>query len=150
MDKCKNYIKARLEYDPSHILYLADCDEVCPISHLDKIYANAKAAMQEARSNVKFGVMIFNPEYEAFFLVSASNIDGCKECPLEIVNIEERRDAKHVFEKMIGHSYKETEHQKFYTKFVDEASIRQLRCGQHFFKLIDWVKNSNEQFYCDL
>lgn len=149
-DKAKNYIKSRLEYSPSHILYLADCDEHCPLDKLQTIYDNAKEAMSDSSSDVKFGVVIFNPEYEAIFLTSHENIKNCAPCPIEYSDIESLRDSKHIFERMIGHSYKETEHQKLYTKYVSAESLSHLRCGQHLLRLIEWIASSDEQFYCDL
>jgi len=148
VEKAKRWIKAQLVYEPECLLFIADCDDDCIAESLGAIYENGISAIEESGSSTRFAVVIFNPEFEVLFLASSGNIPDCGECPIPIETVEQRRDAKSVFSKMIGRPYKETLDQKKYTKYVDREALSKFSSGEHFLRVVDWIVNSDEQFYC--
>lgn len=121
------------------ILILLDADDDCPAQLGPDIARRA----QQAAGHSRISVVLAKREYEAWFLASASSLDGKRgfvfEAPLSL-DPETPRNAKGwLGERMAGGKYREVTDQPAFTAAMDLAAARER--SRSFLKLCrDWIK----------
>lgn len=102
--------------EPGWILILLDADDDCPKNFGAEILAKA----QRVLPNRKISVVLANREYEAWFIASASTLDGKRGfvTPEKVPDAESIRGAKQWLSKQI--------HQGAYHEVVDQPAFSAL------------------------
>jgi hypothetical protein len=129
--------------DSGWILILLDADDDCPADLGVQIVDRAR----EAAPHRRVAVVLAKREYEAWFLASATSLNGKRGLVLDgpvTFDPETPRDAKGwLSERMPGSKYREITDQP---AFSAEMNLEQARAGSRSFRKLctEWVKQTTD------